>query len=77
MQFIGFYCAGVTFRTEENQNVKTFDEKLFLIKLQWEDGKSYSSIHTLRGMLRPAFQMAVADNILVKKHSDFSLWMLW
>jgi hypothetical protein len=44
------------------RSVKTSDVKLFLIKLQQEDGKSYSSIHTIRGVLRPAFQMAVDDD---------------
>ena len=44
------------------RSVKTSDAKLFLIKLQQEDGKSYSSIHTIRGVLRPAFQMAVDDD---------------
>ena len=53
------------------RSVKTFDAKLFLIKLQQEDGKSYSSIHTIRGVLRPAFQMAVDDDILVKNPFGF------
>ena len=35
--------------------------------------KSYSSIHTIRGVLRPAFQMAVADDILVKNPFGFQL----
>ena len=38
-----------------------------------EDGKSYSSIHTIRGVLRPAFQMAVDDDILVKNPFGFQL----
>ena len=33
------------------RSVKTSDAKLFLIKLQQKDGKSYSSIHTIRGVL--------------------------
>ncbi len=37
------------------------------------DGKSYSSIHTIRGVLRPAFQMAVDDDILVKNPFGFQL----
>lgn len=53
------------------RSVKTSDAKLFLIKLQQEDGKSYSSIHTIRGVLRPAFQMAVDDDILVKNPFGF------
>lgn len=55
------------------RSVKTSDAKLFLIKLQQEDGKSYSSIHTIRGVLRPAFQMAVDDDILVKNPCGFQL----
>ena len=55
------------------RSVKTSDVKLFLIKLQQEDGKSYSSIHTIRGVLRPAFQMAVDDDILVKNPFSFLL----
>ena len=35
------------------------------------DKKSYSSIHTIRGVLRPAFQMAVDDDILRKNPFDF------
>ena len=55
------------------RSVKTSDAKLFLIKLQQEDGKSYSSIHTIWGVLRPAFQMAVDDDILVKNPFGFQL----
>ena len=55
------------------KNVKTSDAKLFLIKLQKEDGKSYSSIHTIRGVLRPAFQMAVNDDMLLKNPFEFPL----
>ena len=55
------------------RTVKTSDAKLFLIKLQQEDGKSYSSIHIIRGVLRPAFQMAVDDDILVKNPFGFQL----
>ena len=51
--------------------VKTSDAKLFLIKLQKEDGKSYSSIHSIRGVLRPAFQMAVDDDMIYKNPFDF------
>lgn len=54
-------------------SVKRSDAKLFLIKLQQEDGKSYSSIHTIRGVLRPAFQLAVDDDILIKNPFDFQL----
>lgn len=55
------------------RSVKTSDAKLFLIKLQQEDGKSYSSIHTIRGVLRPAFQMAVDYDIIMKNPFGFEL----
>ena len=37
------------------RSVKISDAKLFLIKLQQEDGKSYSSIHTIRGCVETNF----------------------
>ena len=61
------------FGQKKIRTVKTSDAKLFLIKLQQEDGKSYSSIHTIRGVLRPAFQMVVDDDILVKNPFGFQL----
>ena len=65
--------AKETFGKKTIRSVKTSDAKLFLIKLQQEDGKSYSSIHTIRGVLRPAFQMAVDDDILRKNPFEFQL----
>ena len=61
------------FGQKKIRSIKTSDAKLFLIKLQQEDGKSYSSIHNIRGVLRPAFQMAVDDDILVKNPFGFQL----
>lgn len=52
--------------------IKTSDAKLFLIKLQ-SDGKRYSTVKTVRGVLRPAFQMAVDDDVLVKNPFGFEL----
>ena len=37
------------------KKIHTTDAKTFLIKLQKEDKRSYSSIHSIRGVLRPAF----------------------
>lgn len=52
--------------------IKLSDAKIWLIQLQ-EDGRSYSSIHTIRGVLRPAFRMAVEDDLLLKNPFDFQL----
>ncbi len=53
-------------------DVKTSDAKLFLIKLQ-NDGRRHSSIKSVRGVLRPAFQMAVDDDCLNKNPFAFAL----
>jgi len=52
--------------------VKLSDVKIFLIKLQ-KEGKGYSSIHVIRGVLRPAFQMAVDDEMLSRNPFEFKL----
>lgn len=53
--------------------VKTSDAKYWLIKMQQQDGRSYSSIHSIRGVVRPAFQMAVDDDLIRKNPFDFHL----
>lgn len=54
-------------------DVKVSDAKLWLVKLQSEDGKSYSSIHNIRGVVRPAFQMAVDDDLISKNPFNWQL----
>ena len=53
--------------------VKLSDAKIWLIKLQQEKGKSYSTIHNIRGVLRPAFRLAVDDDLIRKNPFDFEL----
>ena len=60
------------FSEKRISQVKTSDAKLFLIKLQG-DGKRHSSIKAVRGVLRPAFQMAVDDDVLHKNPFGFEL----
>ena len=60
------------FSEKKISQIKTSDAKLFLIKLQ-QDGKGYSTIKTVRGVLRPAFQMAVDDDVLHKNPFGFEL----
>lgn len=52
--------------------VRLSDAKLWLIKLQ-KDGRGYSTIHAIRGVLRPAFQMAVDDDLIRKNPFGFHL----
>lgn len=53
--------------------VKLSDAKEWLIKLQKVDGRGYSSIHSIRGVVRPAFQMAVDDDLIRKNPFEFML----
>ena len=55
------------------KKIRHSDAKLFLIKLQKDDGRSYSSIHSIRGVLRPAFAMAMEDDYIRKNPFDFEL----
>lgn len=55
------------------ENVKTSDAKAWLVKLQQVDGKGYSSIHTIRGVVKPAFEMAEKDDLIRKNPFDFKL----
>lgn len=52
--------------------VKMSDAKLWLIKMQSE-GKGYSTIHSIRGVVRTAFQMAVDDEILWRNPFNFEM----
>ncbi len=61
------------FGQQKISRVRTSDAKLFLIKMQQEDKKGYSTIKTVRGVLRPAFQMAVDDDALHKNPFGFEL----
>jgi len=53
-------------------SIKTSDAKIFLISMQ-EAGRGYSTICTVRGVLRPAFQMATDDDMIVKNPFQFEL----
>lgn len=52
--------------------VKISDAKEWLVQLQ-KNGRGFSTIRTIRGVLRPAFQMAVDDDLLRKNPFGFEL----
>lgn len=54
------------------ESIKTPMAKEFLQDLQHR-GRSYSSIHTIRGVLRPAFQRAVDSDWIIKNPFEFQL----
>ena len=71
-KFVKNLLKNEPFNGKKISQVKTSDAKLFLIKLQ-KDGRRYSTIKTVRGVLRPAFQMAVDDDVLRKNPFGFEL----
>lgn len=72
-KFVQNILASEEFGRRKIKSVRTSDAKLFLIKLQQEDKKGFSTVKTLRGVLRPAFQMAVDDDLIIKNPFGFQL----
>ena len=62
-----------SFGKKRIDTVRISDAKTWLIKLQKKDGRGYSSIHSIRGVLRPAFQLAVDDDLIRKNPFGFQL----
>ena len=54
------------------RDIRPSDAKLWFMKLQ-RDGRGYSTITSVRGVVKPAFQMAYEEEILRRKHFDFKL----
>lgn len=52
--------------------IRLSDAKSWLIQLQ-KNGRGFSTIRTIRGVLRPAFQMAVDDDLIRKNPFSFEL----
>lgn len=52
--------------------VRLSDAKAWLIRLQ-KEGRGYSSVKTIRGIVRPAFQMAFDDDLIRKNPFAFEL----
>ena len=60
------------FSYRQIKTIKKSDAKEWFIKLR-NDGRRYSSIQSVRGVLRPAFKMAVDDDLLNKNPFGFEL----
>lgn len=61
-----------TFGKQPIAQIKINDVKMWFLKLQ-QDGKTYNTLHNVRGVLRPAFQMALEADIIVMNPFDFPL----
>ena len=60
------------FSYRQIKTIKPSDAKEWFIKLK-NDGRRYSTIQSIRGVLRPAFDMAVEEDILKKNPFSFTL----
>ena len=61
------------FGSRKINTIHTMEAKEFLIRLQQDEHRGYSSIHTIRGVLRPAFQMATENDLIRKNPFEFEL----
>ena len=52
--------------------VRVSDAKQWIMKLH-ADGRGYSTITSIRGVVKPAFQMALQDDIILRNPFDFRL----
>ena len=71
-KFVINIIAKEPFGQKRIDKVKLSDAKAWLIKLQ-DDGRGYSTIHTVRGVIRPAFQMAMDDDLIRHNPFEFQL----
>ena len=71
-KFVINIIAKEDFGKKRIDQVRLSDAKAWLIKLQ-KDGRGYSTIHSVRGVVRPAFQMAVNDDLIRKNPFAFEL----
>lgn len=67
------FLADNEFGSRRISDITTLDAKEWLISLQRDCGKRYSSIHTIRGVLRPAFQLAEEDDLIRRNPFNFEL----
>lgn len=54
-------------------SIGILDAKSWLIRLQRDLGKFYSSVHSIRGVVRPAFQLAEESDLIRKNPFNFEL----
>lgn len=61
------------FGARKVSSVTNLEAREWLVSLQQEKGKSSSTIHSIRGVLRPAFAIAVMDGTIRRNPFDFEL----
>lgn len=61
-----------SFGKRQIKDVKVLDAKRLVVRLK-QEGRKYNTIASMRGVLRPAFEMAVEDDVLRKNPFSFPL----
>ena len=71
-QFVLNLVTKEDFGYRKIRDIKLSDAKQWFIKLH-QDGRRYSTITSVRGVVRPAFEMAVEDDILRRNPFSFQI----
>ncbi len=71
-QFVLNLVRKENFGYRKIRDIKVSDAKQWFIKLT-EDGRGYSTITSVRGVIKPAFQMAYNEDIVRRNPFDFKL----
>ena len=71
-QFVLNLVSKEDFGCRKIRDIKPSDAKQWFIKLH-QDGRRYSTITSVRGVVRPAFEMAVEDDIIRRNPFSFKI----
>nr|WP_105303334.1 site-specific integrase [Anaerolactibacter massiliensis] len=70
--FVKNILAKDKFRARQIRDIRVSDAQLWFVRLQ-KEGKGYSTITSIRGVIKPAFQMACNEDIILKNPILFNL----
>ena len=71
-QFVMGIVQKESFGSKKIRDVKVSDAQRWMIKLQ-EEGKGYSTLTSIRGVVKPAFQMVYNEEVVRRNPFDFKL----
>lgn len=71
-KYVLYVLENDDFGNRRIDKIKISDAKSWLIKLQ-EGGKKYGTIYDIRGVIKPAFELAVLDDLIRKNPFQFSI----
>lgn len=71
-KYVLYVLENDDFGNRRIDKIKISDAKSWFIRLQ-EEGKKYGTIYDIRGVVKPAFEMAVLDDLIRKNPFQFSI----